>query len=222
MSDSSIAIADSIVDEVRALSNGSEAVAVQCDIAEADAPSLLTSIALGKLKTTYIDILVNNAAVTGPASPLDNLAIDDYEQVMTTNLRAVIFLTKAVLPHIRSGGRVVNISSTLTSQAMPHSTIYTASKAAIEGITRVWAVELGQKYGITVNAVSPGPVDTDMWQALPAALRTRMEEKAKMTPAAPRVGTAKDIADIVVFLCEERGRWITGDVVSASGGWMLL
>lgn len=91
----------------------------------------------------------------------------------------------------------------------------------MEGLTRVWAKELGQKYKITVNAVNPGPVDTDMYRAAGEVHLTRMEEQNKTTPAAPRAGTPNDVADIVTFLCEERSRWVTGDIICANGGMLF-
>ena len=85
----------------------------------------------------------------------------------------------------------------------------------------MWATELGHKYGVTVNAVNPGPVNTDMYHAAEATHLARMEDDNKKVPASPRCATAEDVADIVVVLCEERARWTTGDVVSANGGCCL-
>lgn len=100
--------------------------------------------------------------------------------------------------------------------------MYAATKAAVEGLTRVWATELGHKYGVTVNAVNPGPVDTDMYRAAGEVHLKRMEEQNKKVPAEPRCGTAQDVADVVTFLCEERSRWVTGDVVCANGGMLYI
>jgi NAD(P)-dependent dehydrogenase (short-subunit alcohol dehydrogenase family) len=88
-------------------------------------------------------------------------------------------------------------------------------------MTRVWATELGHKYQITVNAINPGPVDTDMYRAAGDVHLARMAKENEKTPAAPRAGTAEDVADIVCFLCEERSRWITGDVICANGGMIF-
>jgi 3-oxoacyl-[acyl-carrier protein] reductase len=125
---------------------------------------------------------------------------------MSVNVRAVIFMTQAFLAHINPGGRIVNLSSISPRCGYTTQTVYAASKAAVEGLTRVWAKELGQKYNITVNAVNPGPVDTDMYRATGEVHLARIEEENKKTSAAARVGTADDVADIVIFLCEERAR----------------
>lgn len=97
-------------------------------------------------------------------------------------------------------------------------TPYTASKAALEGVTKVWALELGQKYGATVNCVNPGPVATDMWSATDPTIQEAVLKELERTPAAARIATVDDIAQIVAFLSEERSRWSTGSTVNANGG----
>ena len=140
---------------------------------------------------------------------------------MDVNVRAVIFMTQAFVRHMSRGSRIVNLSSISARGGYPTQSVYSASKAAVEGLTRVWATELGPKYGATVNAVNPGTVDTDMYRAAGELHLARMDEQTKKTPAAPRVGTESDVADIVLFLCEERSRWLTGDVVCANGGMLF-
>lgn len=144
--------------------------------------------------------------------------MEEYNNVMDVNVRALIFMTQAFLRHIGRGGRIVNLSSISARGGYATQSVYSASKAAVEGLTRVRATELGPKYGATVNAVNPGPVDTDMYRAAAEVHLARMEGQNKKTPAAPRAGTEGDVADIVLFLCEERSRWVTGDVVCANGG----
>ena len=119
-------------------------------------------------------------------------------------------------------GRIVNLSSISARGGYATQSVYAASKAAVEALTRVWATELGQQYGVTVNAVNPGPVDTEMYRAAGPVHLARMEAENKKVPAAPRCGTAEDIADIVTFLCEERSRWVTGDIICANGGMLFL
>ncbi|KAF4457819.1 short chain oxidoreductase [Fusarium austroafricanum] len=139
---------------------------------------------------------------------------------MAVNVRAVIFMTQAFIPYARQGGRTVNLSSVSSRGGYATQSVYSASKAAIEALTRVWATEPGQKYNMTVNAVNPGPVDTDMYRAACEVHLARMEEQNMKTPAAPRAGTENDVAEAVAFLCEERSRWITGDVVCPNGGML--
>ncbi|KAJ8115725.1 hypothetical protein OPT61_g2699 [Boeremia exigua] len=219
VSNSSRPHADALVKEVEAL--GSHALAIQADSRDLSAPDHIISHTLASFQTTTIDILVNNAGLGSAATTLQEITIEEYNNVMDVNVRAVIFMTQAFVRHIARGGRIVNLSSISARGGFATQSVYSASKAAVEGLTRVWATELGPKYGATVNAVNPGPVDTDMYRAAGEVHLARMEEQNKKTPAAPRAGTENDIADIIVFLCEERSRWVTGDVVCANGGMLF-
>ncbi|KAL4957905.1 hypothetical protein BDW69DRAFT_155252 [Aspergillus filifer] len=127
-------------------------------------------------------------------------------------------MTQAVLPFIRRGGRIVNLSSISARGGYSTQSVYAASKAAVKGLTRVWATEPGHKYGLTVNAVNPGPVDTDMNQAAGPVHLARMKEENKKVPAGQHCCSVEDIGDIVAFLAEERSRWVTGGVICANGG----
>lgn len=217
-SESSKASAMALSDAVRDL--GSEAVAFQVDIASQDAPSRIIAETLSEFHTSTIDILVNNAGLGGNAA-LEEVTVEEYERLMSVNVRAVLFTTQAFVQHTRPGGRIINLSSISARGGYATQSVYAASKAAIEGLTRVWATELGHTYGVTVNAINPGPVETDMYFAAGEVHLARMSKENEKTPAAPRAGTAKDIADIVCFLSEERSRWITGDVICANGGMVF-
>jgi 3-oxoacyl-[acyl-carrier protein] reductase len=130
-------------------------------------------------------------------------------------------LTQEVLPHFPkpSGGRIINVSSISSQAGFFGQTVYAASKGAVEGLTRVWATELGRKYGLTVNAINPGPVDTDMFDGTTKEFSDYVF--SRYPPAVgDRKATAQDIADIVCFLAEERSRWVSGDIVCANGGGM--
>lgn len=198
-----------------------EAISIQADMADTNAPATIIKATLDSFQTDTIDILVNNAGV-GDNRPLGDVTLDAYMRMMDINVRAVIFMTQAVLPHLPKprGGRIVNLSSISARGGYPTQSVYAASKAAVEGLTRVWATELGHGYGITVNAVNPGPVDTDMYQAAGPVHLARMEEQNKKVPAEQRCGTVDDIGDIVLFLSQERSRWVTGDVICANGGML--
>ncbi|ODM23753.1 hypothetical protein SI65_01342 [Aspergillus cristatus] len=216
---SSRTAADALVTSLR--NDNKEAISIQADMADTNAPRTIIKATLDAFQTDTIDILVNNAGV-GDNRPLEDVTLDAYTRMMDVNVRAVIFMTQAVLPYLPKprGGRIVNLSSISARGGYPTQSVYAASKAAVEGLTRVWATELGHSYGVTVNAVNPGPVDTDMYQAAGPVHLARMEEQNKKVPAGQRCGTVEDIGDIVLFLSQERSRWVTGDVICANGGML--
>ncbi|PLB51996.1 short chain dehydrogenase, partial [Aspergillus steynii IBT 23096] len=212
---SSKVAAEALVEELR--NNNTQAIAIQADMTDPTSPKTIIQSTLSAFQTDHIHILVNNAGA-GDNRPLEDITLDSYTTLMDTNVRAVIFMTQAILPYLPRSGRIINLSSISARGGYPTQSVYAASKAAVEGLTRVWATELGHKYGVTVNAVNPGPVDTDMYQAAGPVHLARMEEQNKKVPAGQRCGTVEDIADIVTFLAEERSRWVTGDVICANGG----
>ncbi|KAG9866172.1 NAD(P)-binding protein, partial [Aureobasidium melanogenum] len=219
VSDNSAPKAEDLVKAIR--SNGGDAVCVQADMADASAPSRIVQITFQAFATDRIDILVNNAGL-GKNTPLRDVTPEEYEKLMNVNVRAVIFMTQKVLPYLKgSSNRIINLSSISARGGYATQTVYAATKAAVEGFTRVWAKELGHTHNVTVNAVNPGPVDTDMYRAAGEVHLARMEEQNKAVPAAPRCGTGQDVADIITFLCSEKARWITGDVICANGGMLF-
>lgn len=219
VSPSSRTAADTLIQELA--QENKEAFALQADMIDQKTPETIVKAALSAFNATKIDILVNNAGV-GDNRPLEEVTLDSYNRLMDGNVRTVVFMTQAVLPYIPRGGRIVNLSSISARGGYATQSVYAASKAAVEGLTRVWATELGHRYGVTVNAVNPGPVDTDMYQAAGEVHLARMEEQNKKVPAGQRCGTVKDIGDIVVFLAQEKSRWVTGDVICANGGMLYV
>ena len=222
MSNSSGSKAQQIVEEVGTLEEPAQAHAIQADAASLSAPKQIVESTLSTFGVQNIDILVNNAGVGSAATTLEQITNEEYDQVMTINVRSVIFMTQAVLPYLQRGGRIVNMSSISARGGYATQSVYSASKAAVEALTRVWATELGPKYGVTVNCVNPGPVDTEMYRSAGEVHLARMEEQNKKTPAAPRAGTENDVAEVVTFLCEERSRWVSGDTVCANGGFIFI
>ena len=200
---------------------GSSAHAIQADSRSLSAPDQIVSETLSAFTSDHLDILINNAGRGSASTMLEDVTVEEYNSGMEVNVRGVIFMTQAFIRHIRRGGRIVNISSVSARAGYPTQSVYAASKAALEGLTRVWATELGHKYGATVNAINPGPIDTDMVKEIPKEYLAQLEELKRRAPAAPRAGTVGDVADIVLFLCEERSRWVTGDVLCANGGMMF-
>lgn len=196
---------------------------VQADMADLSAPSKIIDATLSAFQVDYLDILVNNAGL-GQNTPLRDVTLEEYERLMNINVRAVLFMTQAALPHFkpeRRANRIINLSSISARGGYATQSVYAATKNAVEGFTRVWAKELGQEYNLTANCVNPGPVDTDMYRAAGEVHLKRMEEQNKAVPAAPRCGTGQDVADIITFLASEKSRWVTGDVICANGGMLF-
>ncbi|KAF4950447.1 hypothetical protein FSARC_13183 [Fusarium sarcochroum] len=220
VSKSSETHAKDLVREVESL--GSSAHAIQADAASLSSPKEVISSTLAAFNVSHLDILVNNAGLGSAGTRIEEITSEEFEIIMAVNVRAVIFMTQAFVPYVRPGGRIINLSSISARGGFATQSTYSASKAAVEALTRCWATELGHKYNVTVNAVNPGPVDTDMYRAAGETHLARMEEQNKKTPAAPRAGTENDVAEIIGFLCEERSRWITGDIVCANGGMMYI
>jgi 3-oxoacyl-[acyl-carrier protein] reductase len=168
------------------------------------------------LESGNIDILVNNAAAE-LNKPLEAIDADDFANVFDLNVRAPTLLTQAILPHLRHPGRIINISSVGARAGFANLSMYCSSKAALEGLTRCWAAELG-KNGTTVNAVASGPVESDMLANIPKEI---VDMQKKSTPVGQRVGTASEIASVVSWLASPESGWISGQVLNASGGWTM-
>ncbi|WP_043631686.1 SDR family oxidoreductase [Nonomuraea candida] len=157
--------------------------------------------------------LVNNAGVM-EHTPIDALTPEAFERVMAVNVRGAFFAVRAAARRMADGGRIVTVSSTGTAWPSPGESVYAASKAAVEQLTRVASRELGRR-GITVNAVSPGPTDTDLLRA--GVSPEGMAGVAHMT-ALGRVGVPADIASVVALLLSPDAAWLTGQNLTADGG----
>lgn len=202
--------AQSIATEIEA--DGGRALAVRGDIGrDGDAARMVgeTMAQLGRL-----DVLVNTAGI-GPYRPLASVDEAYIRQMFDTNVLGAIMLTKAAAGVMQAGGRIVHISSRLAFSPLPTSTVYAASKAAVAAMVHGFARELGPK-GITINAVAPGVIETDMTTAI---IAERGEQIRSSTPLG-RIGQPGDIAGIVAFLASDDARWITGRTILADGGFM--
>ncbi len=160
-----------------------------------------------------LDIVVNNAAI-GFVGLLADTSDEDFDRVMTTNLRGTFIALRAAAQRIRDHGRIVNVSTVNTVLPEPGIGLYAASKGAIEQFTVVAAHELGSR-GITVNTVSPGATDTDMLRSLNST--EELVAMAQMSPLG-RIGRPDEVADVVAFLAGPDGAWMTGQNVRAGGG----
>jgi acetoacetyl-CoA reductase len=191
--------------------SGGEAFAFGCDIGDPDAiePAIATVMErFGKL-----DVLVNNAGITRDRS-LAKMSVDEWDDVLRTNLSSVFHMTSRVLPHmVKAGhGRIVNISSVIGLHGNFGQANYAAAKAGIVGFTKSAALELARK-GVTVNVIAPGFIETEMIAAMPEEVRATILAKIPMG----RFGRPEEIAQAVVFLVAS-GEYITGQVISIDGG----
>ena len=162
------------------------------------------------------DILVNNAGVSKRAV-IEDISEDDLDSILQVNLKSPFFLIKALLPNLRDGGRIINISSMGTRAAFPFMAAYSPAKAGLEALSRLLAVHLGGR-GITVNSVLPGATATDMNEGARDPVKSRA---VAGTIALGRVGQPDDIASVVAFLASDDGGWVTGQAIDASGGQRL-
>ncbi|MEU7140512.1 SDR family oxidoreductase [Nocardia sp. NPDC046473] len=166
-----------------------------------------------------VDILVNNAGTDGIREPIEGTDEAAYDQVFAVNAKAPFFITKLGLDRMRDGGRIVNLSTGLTHGArMPELIAYTMTKGAIDAFSSVLAKQVGVR-GITVNAVAPGIIDTDM----NAGFLNNAETVAAVAAMSPlkKLGQSADVADIVGFLASDDARWVTGQWIDATGGGLL-
>ena len=204
---------EAFVAELKA--SGAEAVAVQGNVTVADDVERMVNVA----KETFdrVDILVNNAGITRDALLL-RMKDEDWDAVLDVNLKGAFLCTRAVakLMTKQRSGRIINIASVVGQMGNAGQANYCASKAGLMGLTRSNARELAKR-NITVNAVAPGFIATDMTDALPEQVR---QELAAQIPLA-RLGSADDIAHTVLFLASDQSGYITGQVIGVNGGMYM-
>jgi 3-oxoacyl-[acyl-carrier protein] reductase len=191
---------------------GGQAVAVQADVANAADVEQLFKQTLD----TYgrIDVVVNNAGIM-PLSAIAKGDVATFDKVIATNLRGTFLVLAQAAQHISDGGRVIAFSSSVLAKAFPTYGAYIASKAGVEGLVHVLTHELRGR-NITVNAVAPGPVGTDLF--LKGKTQAQIEELSKLPPL-ERLGQPEDIANVVSFLAGPDGGWVNGQVLRANGGF---
>ena len=205
--------AQEVVKQIEQL--GRKAAAIQCSVADYEACGQMITDMLAAFG--HIDILVNNAGITK-----DNLVIkmseEDFDAVMDTNLKGTFNTIKHMYrPFLKQrAGRIINLSSVSGVLGNAGQANYAASKAGVIGLTKSVARELATR-NITVNAVAPGYIDTDMTQAM---TETAREATLAQIPL-KRVGTPRDIAEMVAFLASDRASYITGQVISVDGGMAI-
>lgn len=168
--------------------------------------------------STPVDILVNNAGIWG-STPLGSTPLEELDAMLNLNIKGMFWLTQVVLPLLREGARIVNISSVAGRLGTAGGrSAYGASKAAVDAFTRNWALELAPRK-IRVNAVAPGYVETDMTETY-FSDGQRLESAIQRTPF-KRLGNTQEVADTVLFLCSDAARWIVGQSINVSGGFVV-
>ncbi|KAI1134450.1 NAD(P)-binding protein [Hypoxylon sp. FL0543] len=188
-------LVNEICQTIESLPHKPRTYALRVDLSTIDeAQLLIRSLADWTENKLKIDILVNNAAV----------------EFYNLNVRGTMLLTQAILPYLNDNGRIVNIGSVGARKGFKDLGLYCCSKAALEGLTRVWAAELGGN-GTTANCVEPGPIQSDMLENIPKDI---VALQKALTPIGNRLGTVPEVASI-------DGAWITGQSISATGGYAM-
>ncbi len=195
--------------------SGAQVLAVKADVAQASEVEEMVEACLARFDR--VDILVNNAGITRDGLLL-RMKDEDWEAVLNVNLRGVFYCTRAALrPMIKQrAGRIINITSVVGVMGNPGQSNYAASKAGIIGLTKAVAKEVVSR-GITVNAVAPGFIETDMTESLSPELKAQMLAQIPLG----RFGKPEEVAALVLFLASDRAAYITGQVLHINGGlWM--
>lgn len=206
---SSAAEAEALASQINAA--GGRAIAVKADVASSSDMRQLfdtTEQQLGK-----VDVLVNNAGIMKPA-PIAETSDELYEQIFAINTRGTFNALREAAARLNDGGRVINFSSSALGLKLPGYAIYNASKAAVEAMTQVFAKELRGRQ-VTVNAVAPGPVATELF--LTGKSEEQIQHFAKLPPL-ERLGQPEDIASVVAFLAGPDSGWVNGQTLRANGG----
>jgi 3-oxoacyl-[acyl-carrier protein] reductase len=190
---------------------GGVAIAVKADLSNVEDVRPLFDATIKQFGR--LDILVNNAAIS-ERRPVDTSDAAHYAKHFDLNVRGVLLATAEAVKHLKSGGRIINITSGIVRARVPHSAVYAGSKAAVEAMTRSHSAELGPR-GITVNCVAPGVTETDM---LRGSITPAVQQVMIAQTALGRLGQPNDIADVVAFIASDDSRWITGEVIGANGG----
>jgi len=202
--------AEGVVNEIK--STGGQAIAVQADVANATEVERLFKKTLDAFNR--IDVVVNSAGIM----PLGRIADGDmevFDKVIATNLRGAFLVLRQAAQHVVEGGRIIALSSSVLAKSFPTYGPYIASKAGVEGLVHVLNNELrGRK--VTVNAVAPGPVATELF--LKDKTQAQIEQFIKLAPL-ERLGQPEDIANVVSFLAGPDGSWVNGQVLRANGGF---
>ncbi|KGO15105.1 3-oxoacyl-[acyl-carrier-protein] reductase [Clostridium botulinum] len=204
---------DTLLEEIKEF--GIEALVIQGDVSSFEDSKKIVDEA--KNKFDAIDILINNAGITKDSLIL-RMTEEDFDKVISVNLKGVYNCSKHIAPIMlkQRSGKIINISSVVGVAGNAGQCNYAAAKAGVIGITKSLAKELGSR-GITVNAVAPGYIRTDMTDALPEKVKKSIEDLLPLK----RLGTPEDVAETVGFLASDKAAYITGQVIHVDGGMII-
>lgn len=196
--------------------SGREGMALQADVASYEDVASMISRAIDRFHR--IDILVNNAGVYQRGT-IENLSLKQWRRVLDVNLTGAFNCMKAALPYMkqREWGRIINITSQIAFKGTDHGVDYAASKAGLLGLTKASALELA-RYKITVNAIAPGTIETDI------IAHYTDEDRARKSEAIPmkRIGLPEEVASVVSFLASEDSSYVTGATIHVNGGGLIV
>lgn len=211
---SSQAAADEVVAAIQAA--GSDAVAIQANMGSP--ADIVALFAATKARFGRLDILVNNAAVM-QRTFLHEVTSENIDMHFNVNVKGYLLAAKEAAAIMTRGGCIINVASAISRMAYPGAVVYTATKGAIDVMSRVLAAELGPK-GIRVNVVAPGSTRTDM-NSIKSGKTKEEEYQEEQATALRRIGDPEDIADATAFLATDDARWVTGTWLDVSGGIRL-
>ncbi|MEO9892196.1 SDR family oxidoreductase [Aurantibacter sp.] len=204
------AAADAVVSEI--VYKGGEAIAVKADVSSTTDVKRLFAETIANYG--HIDVLINNAGIA-IYKLLKDTTDDDYNRIFDINVKGVFNTMREASTLLRDGGKIINFSSTTTRVMLPTYGAYSATKAAVDQMTRVFAKEMGER-GINVNCIAPGPINTELFNQ--GKSEEFINRLASMS-AFNRIGEPKDIAKIILFLISDDSNWITGQIIGANGGF---
>lgn len=192
---------------------GGEAWAIQADISQVAEIERLFETVMEKYR--QIDILINNAGIM-ITKPITNITEEDFDKIMATNVKGTFFSCQQAAKHMNQNGRIINFSTSVTGNMFPMYSVYAGTKGAVEQFTRQLAKEFGPK-GITINAVAPGPINTELFTM--GKTTEQIEALSKMNSFG-RLGETTDIASVILFLASKDSQWITGQTIRINGGFV--
>ncbi len=198
-------------------SNGGKAEMIQADLASSDSADTIAQATIEYFGR--IDVLINNAGISSNKNLIADTAELEWNEIININLHGVFRMLKAVVPHMRrqKKGNIVNLSSNITKRLAPTFGPYAVSKAALETLTQILAKEEAAN-GIRVNAVAPGPIQTDMLEKLLVEMGTERANFFVDSMPMKRMGTPDEIANMVVMLTSNVASFVTGQVIYVNGG----